>query len=306
MPGRRGESTVARLSGDEFAIIASGIGGREEVDRIAQTLLERISAPITVDDRTISSSGSIGISIYPDHGGDVEDLVKAADAALYVAKEMGRARSVVYEEAFTTEAEQVRRIERELRHALGRGELHLHYQPKLDARSEVVVGFEALLRWFSPELGFVSPKNFIPIAEERGMICEIGAWCIEEACRQMRAWTDAGLEIVPVSVNVSSVQFAESDLERVITDALVRHQIDPHNFEIELTESLILEDNDTTALTLRDLRAIGVRVALDDFGTGYSALTYLNRIPLDTVKMDRGFLRGIEDDEAVEGVASAS
>jgi diguanylate cyclase (GGDEF)-like protein len=301
----QGEALVARLAGDEFAVVVVGVSGPPEIARIAESILQRIAEPVQIEGRSLSSSGSVGVSTFPENGVDVEDLVKAADAALYVAKELGRARFVVYEDSFVAHAEQTRRIEKELRQAIQRGELQLHYQPKVELDGVTTAGFEALLRWYSKELGFVSPKDFIPVAEERGLICEIGAWCIEEACRQIRFWRDAGFETVPVSVNVSSIQFAESDLQRIVTDALVRHDIEPSMFEIELTESLILDDNDATALTLRDLRAIGVSVALDDFGTGYSALTYLNRFPLDVVKMDRGFLRGIEDDEAAAGIASA-
>lgn len=301
----RGDSFVARLSGDEFAIFATGFPGIAEVEGLAGQILEAIGQPVDFEGRTIPSSASMGVAVLPDHGRDVEDLVKAADAALYVAKERGRGRFVVYEHAFTAQAEYDRKIENGLREAIRKGELRLHYQPKIEVADGTVSGFEALLRWYNPELGFVSPKDFIPIAEERGLICEIGAWCVDEACRQMRGWREAGFETVPVSVNVSSAQFSESDLQQVITNALVLHDIEPASFEIELTESLILDDNETTALALRDLRAIGVKVALDDFGTGYSALTYLNRFPLDTVKMDRGFLRGIEDDEAASGIAKA-
>ncbi|MEM9175039.1 MAG: EAL domain-containing protein [Myxococcota bacterium] len=298
-------SLVTRLSGDEFAIVALGDLGATEIEGLATSILEHIAEPIKFDERSINPSGSAGVSTFPDHASDVEDLVKAADSALYAAKEQGRGRFVLFDESLTAQAEQTRKIERLLQGAIERGELQLHYQPKVELEGDTTAGFEALLRWYSHDLGFVSPKDFIPIAEERGLICEIGRWCIEEACRQIRVWRDAGFETVPVSVNVSSVQFAESDLQREVTDALVRYEVEPEMFEIELTESLILDDNDTTALTLRDLRAIGVRIALDDFGTGYSALTYLNRFPLDVVKMDRGFLRGIENDQAVEGVASA-
>ena len=296
---------VARLSGDEFAVVAIGVSSGDEAGQIAESILGRLGEVAQIGERSLSGSGSLGISLFPDHGGDVEDLVKAADAALYVAKQRGRGLAVVYEESFRAQADQARNIEKQLRNAIELGELQLHYQPKVELENNTTAGFEALLRWYNNELGFVSPKDFIPVAEERGLICEIGAWCIEEACRQIRIWRDAGFETVPVSVNVSSVQFTETDLQRVVTDALVRHDIEPAGFEIELTESLILDDNDETALTLRDLRAIGVHVALDDFGTGYSALTYLNRFPLDTVKMDRGFLRGIEDDKAAAGLAAA-
>ena len=302
---KRKDSFVARLSGDEFAIVALGFADQVEIQDLAQHVVDSIVQPVSFEGRTIPSSASMGVSIFPDHGSDVEDLFKSADAALYVAKESGRGRCTVFDPSFTAHAEHSRKIEMGLRQAIARSELRLHYQPKIEARTGTTAGFEALLRWRNEEIGLVSPKDFIPVAEERGLIREIGAWCIDEACRQIRAWRDAGFDTVPISVNVSSAQFVNSDLQNIVTNALVRHAVEPSSFEIELTESLILDDNDTTALALRDLRAIGVRVALDDFGTGYSALTYLNRFPLDTVKMDRGFLRGIEHDKAVAGIAAA-
>ena len=300
-----GEITVSRLSGDEFAIVIPVIESISEVEAVAQRVLDMIGEPMTVADRTIASSGSVGVAIFPDHATDVENLVKHADSALYVAKDMGRARFVLYEASFSTETDRTHQIEQELRKAISRGEFSLHYQPKVDLDTDTVGGFEALLRWYNRELGFVGPKEFIPVAEDRGMISEIGAWCLDEACRQIRKWQDAGFLTVPVSVNVSSAQFRDTDVQRIVSDALVAHNVHPSLLEIELTESLLLADDDSTALALRDLRSIGVRVALDDFGTGYSALTYLNRFPLDVVKMDRGFLRDIEDSDAAAGIASA-
>ncbi len=303
--GERSDPSVARLAGDEFAIIMPQLESETQIEQVCQDLLSIMTEPMEILDRTLSSSGSIGVAIYPDHAEDVEHLVKHADAALYVAKDLGRARYVFYEPSFSTEADRSHKIEQELRQAIPRGELVLHYQPKVELRGDTVAGFEALLRWYNRDLGFVGPKDFIPVAEDRGMISEIGAWCLNEACRQIRLWQDAGYRAVPVSVNVSSAQFRNSDLQRIVSDALVAHNVHPALLELELTESLLLENDEQTALALRDLRAIGIRVALDDFGTGYSALTYLNRFPLDVVKMDRGFLRDIEDSSAAAGIASA-
>lgn len=302
---RAGDTSVYRLAGDEFAVIVPKPESVSEVDGIAQKILALIGEPISLMDRKIASSGSIGIALFPEHASDVEDLVKHADSALYVAKDLGRARSTFYEPSFSSDADRSHKIAQELRNAITRGELALHYQPKVELESDTVAGFEALLRWFSSELGFVGPQEFIPIAEDRGMISEIGAWCLDEACRQIRNWQNAGFLVVPVSVNVSSAQFRDSDVQRIVSDALVRHDVHPSLLEIELTESLLLDNDENNGLALRDLRAIGVRVALDDFGTGYSALTYLNRFPLDVVKMDRGFLRDIEDSNAAAGIASA-
>ena len=304
-PPGGGEVSISRLAGDEFAIIIPQVENSAEVELITADVLRIITEPMTILDRTIASSGSVGIALYPDHASDVEGLVKHADSALYVAKDMGRARFVFYEPVFSAEADRSHRIEQELRKAIGRGELSLHYQPKIDLKTDTAVGFEALARWDNRELGFVGPKEFIPIAEERGMINEIGEWCLNEACLQINVWRDAGFSVVPVSVNVSSIQFRDTDVQRIVTDALVRHSVHPSLIEVELTESLLHEDDEKTGLALRELRSIGVKVALDDFGTGYSALTYLDRFPLDVVKMDRGFLRDIEDSHAAAGIASA-
>lgn len=181
----------------------------------------------------------------------------------------------------------------------------MHYQPKLDAQTGELTGFEALLRWRNHELGDVGPTEFIPVAEERGLISELGTWCIEETCRQLRCWADAGLRIVPVAVNVSSPQFAESDLQRVVSGALKRHEIDPQYLELELTERLLLDQGDIVGEVLADLRSIGVKIALDDFGTGYSALSYLNRFNLDVLKIDRSLLRDIDTNPSALGIASA-
>ena len=298
-------SHVYRLAGDEFAIIISRPDSVEHIEEVAQTVLNVIGEPMSVADHTIASSGSVGIALFPEHADDVEDLVKHADSALYVAKDLGRARFIFYEPSFSSEADRSHKIAQELRNAIANEELMLHYQPKVELETDTVEGFEALLRWYSAELGFVGPSEFIPVAEDRGMISEIGAWCLTEACRQIRVWQNAGFNVVPVSVNVSSAQFRDSDVSRIVSDALVEHDVHPSLLEIELTESLLLDDDENTGTALRDLRAIGVRVALDDFGTGYSALTYLNRFPLDVVKMDRGFLRDIEDSNAAAGIASA-
>ncbi len=297
--------SVYRLAGDEFAIILPDPESTSEIERAATDVLAMICDPMEIAERTISSSGSVGVAVFPQDADDVEDLVKHADSALYVAKDMGRARFVFYEPSFGSDADRSHKIAQELRSAIERDEFSLHYQPKIDVATNTVAGFEALLRWFNSDLGFVGPAEFIPVAEDRGTIIEIGAWCLREACRQIRVWQNAGFTVVPVSVNVSSAQFRDSDVQRIVSDALVEHDVHPSLLEIELTESLLLEDDQNTGLALRDLRAIGVRVALDDFGTGYSALTYLNRFPLDAVKMDRGFLRDIEDSSAAAGIAAA-
>lgn len=296
---------VARLAGDEFAVIAPHVPDGGVAGEVASWILEFTGRPIELVNQIIKPSASIGVAIFPEDGSEVETLLRHADSALYVAKDRGRRRFARYEVSFDAKAERARALEEGLRHALERNELELHYQPKVDCRSGILVGFEALLRWKSSELGAVGPAEFIPVAETRGLVAKIGAWCLDAACRQLRDWRDAGLEVVPIAVNVSAAQFAESDLQRVVSDALKMHGVEPRHLELELTESLLLEEGNHVESVLRDLRSMGVRIALDDFGTGYSALSYLNRFELDVLKMDRGLLRDIDASPAALGVASA-
>jgi diguanylate cyclase (GGDEF)-like protein len=296
---------LARLSGDEFALVVTKIADAEAAREVADRILQVVGEPAQIGERIVTTSASVGIALFPRDGGSVEALIRSADAALYAAKTHGRNRASFYESSIDAGKERSANLAEALRRAIDRSELTLHYQPKVDVVSEATVGFEALLRWESPELGTVGPKDFIPVAEERGLIDEIGAWCLEEACREIRRWRDAGFVPVPVSVNVSPVQFREDNLQRAVTDALKAHDVEPDLLEIELTESLLLDEGDNTARCLRDLRAIGVRVALDDFGTGYSALAYLNIFPLDVLKLDRIFLREIHFDRSAAKIVSA-
>jgi diguanylate cyclase (GGDEF)-like protein len=297
---------VARLAGDEFAIVVPGVQDKEAAAGLARFLIELIRRPLDLPDRTLNPSASIGIALLPAHGHDVETVLQHADSALYVAKSRGRQCFALYEASLEEKADRKRLIEEGLRTALERREISLHYQPKVDTHTNEVVGFEALMRWRSASLGEVGPSEFIPVAEEqRGVIAALGAWGLDETCRQIRAWKDSGFVIVPVSVNVSSAQFAESDLQRVVSECLDRHGVDPQSLELELTESLLLDERSQAEQVLRDLRSIGVRIALDDFGTGYSALTYLNRFSLDVLKMDRGLLREIDADPSALGIATA-
>jgi diguanylate cyclase (GGDEF)-like protein len=296
---------VARLAGDEFAVIASRVPDAPAAGELAQWILEVTRRPLELTDRVIKPSASVGIALFPEDGCDVETLLRHADSALYVAKSRGRQRFAWYEATLDSKAERVRILEEGLRHALDRSEMRLHYQPKVDTLSGRLVGFEALLRWTSSELGDVGPAEFIPVAETRGLVTRLGTWCMDEACRQLRAWRDAGFELVPVAVNVSSAQFAESDLQRVVSDALRTHGVEPRHLELELTESLLLDEGNHVQTVLRDLRSIGIRIGLDDFGTGYSALTYLNRFQLDVLKMDRDLLRDIDTNPSALGIASA-
>ena len=298
-------ASVCRLGGDEFAVVISDPADLHEVEEFSQRLLQEIRDPLTLAGREVASSGSIGIATYPQDGEDVETLVKHADSALYGAKRLGRNRYQRYQPEFSREADRTRVIEQELRGAIERHELQLHYQPKVDVATGTVAGFEALMRWKSRELGHVSPNEFIPIAEERGLITTIGAWCIDEACQQILRWQNAGFDPPPIAVNVSSAQFIGSNLQELVKKALADSGVPAALLEIELTERLLLKDDEETSRCLQDIQAMGISLALDDFGTGYSALTYLNRFPLNVVKMDRGLIMDIETSDSAAGIAAA-
>ena len=296
---------VSRLGGDEFAILMSKFSSLEDVEEVAKRILSLVSDPVTISGQSVRNACSIGIAIFPDDGAEISTLVKNADTALYYAKNQNRGRYEFYRPEFGSEVVRKASLEKQLRGAIEAKELVLHYQPKIDLKREEVVGAEALLRWDNAELGVVPPKEFIPVAEDCGLIASIGAWVIQTACAQIKKWRGAGLESIAISVNVSCFQFTQMDLRTVVVNALDRYEVSPDLLELELTESALLEDNDQTASCLRELRAIGVKISLDDFGTGYSALSYLSRVPLDVLKMDRAFIRDVHSDPSALGVASA-
>jgi diguanylate cyclase (GGDEF)-like protein len=295
---------IARLGGDEFAIILSGIQSPEDVINLAEQILKLIGEPLWIAEQVVTNSVSMGISMFPGDGRDLETLIRKADTALYQAKQKGRNRYEFFKTSLDTAARRRFVIKRELGQAVERGELTLHYQPKVQLSTREVVGAEALLRWDNEELGSVGPAEFIEIAESGNLIVPIGSWVIEAACQQLRAWEDAGYVPMPIAVNVSSYQFAEPGFSDFVARVLRRHGTDPSLLEIELTESSLLDDGDVTATCLDELRAIGLRIALDDFGTGYSALSYLTRLPLDTLKIDRTLARSIDTDPAARGITA--
>jgi diguanylate cyclase (GGDEF)-like protein/PAS domain S-box-containing protein len=283
----RRSDTVARLGGDEFAVLLHPMVSMAEAQALATRLLAGLSAPCEVQGARIAVRASIGIAVAPRDGQNIDTLLGHADLALYAAKSAGRGefRFFAHEMAALTRRRLL--VEQELREALQRGELSLAFQPQVDLRRWHVTGFEALLRWQHPTLGMVSPQEFIPVAEESGLICDIGAWVLHEACRQAAAWPDA----LTVSVNVSPVQAMSQDLRSVALAALRATGLPATRLELEITESIFLHDARTTLDLLHGLRADGIRIALDDFGTGYSSLAYLRRFPFDTLKIDRSFVR---------------
>jgi diguanylate cyclase (GGDEF)-like protein len=304
-PSSTDESEISRLGGDEFAVMLTRIETREDAKRVASRILASLQKPIVVEGHEITATVSIGIAVYPDDGEDVETLVKHADRALYHAKERGRNGFQFFSEELNAGAMKRLTIESRLRTAVEGEGLHLFYQPRLDLRTGALDGVEALLRWEDPELGTVTPREFIPLAEETGLIVALGHWVMGAACAQGQAWREAGLGDVRMSVNVSTIQFRRGDLIQTVGEALASTGFDPKLLELEITESLMLQDDEATAMLLRELRAMGIRVALDDFGTGYSSLSYLARYPLDVLKIDRSLVRDLVGDPHAQGIATA-
>ncbi|HWS27891.1 MAG TPA: EAL domain-containing protein [Xanthomonadales bacterium] len=293
---------VARFGGDEFTVIATGDTSNEGVERLAGEILDAFAGPLLVAGQELAISPSIGIAYYPDHGRNMDELLRHADAAMYDAKARGRNTYRVYSARMAEDATERTRLEAALRKALDRDEIRLVYQPKLSLRSGRITGVEALLRWRSADLGHVPPSRFIPLAEETGLILPLGEWALRQALSQARAWADAGMPQLRIAVNVSAVQLTRGGFSELVKMVLDGHGLAPGWLEIELTESALMADPKRTGATVAELREIGVRVAIDDFGTGYSSLSYLRGLAIDTVKIDKSFVDGIEhnvDDEVL-------
>ncbi|MDP3701822.1 MAG: EAL domain-containing protein [Hylemonella sp.] len=295
---------LARLGGDEFICLLGGLNGVPQAEATAQRLLALFQQPFTVDDNRLHLSASIGISLAPADGMDVDVLVRQADAAMYQAKALGRNRHHFYTAEMTTQARERIQLEGRLRSAIGAGELSLHFQAKVDIHSGQLTGAEALLRWHCAELGEVPPARFIPVAEETGYIEELGAWALNETCRQLAAWDVAGLRVPVLSINLSVKQLERGNFPALLQACLLRWGVVAQRIEIEITESVVLVLQDAFS-RLAELQAIGVRLALDDFGTGYSSLSYLNRLPVQVLKIDRSFISGIGVKRSDESIVQA-
>ena len=292
----RETETVARLGGDEFIIVIPALADIERAARVAQKVLESVSAPQLIDERLLHVTPSIGISVFPDDGEDVPTLLRNADTAMYHAKERGRNNFQFFTPDMNQAVQERVAIENDLRAAIERDEFELFYQPQVDCRSGQTTGMEALIRWRHPQLGLVPPDRFIPIAEETGLIVPIGAWVLREACRQTKRWHDAGQTGLRVSVNLSARQLQQSDLCEQIAAILAEAGLLPLTLELELTESLLMNDPMSAIKLLHALAALGIRIAIDDFGTGYSSLAYLKRFPVSRLKIDRSFVRDLSTD----------
>jgi diguanylate cyclase (GGDEF)-like protein len=296
----RASDTVARLGGDEFGILLPEVGEKGDLSAVAGKILRALAQPFTIDRSELFVSCSIGIALYPDDSAEMDALLKYADTAMYHAKKQGRNNSQFYAKELSVRAVERRELEASLRRARGNGELVLHFQPQIDLASGRVTGAEALLRWNHPEHGMVAPDRFISIAEESGLIVDIGEWVLADACAVATAWNrDRGMgSIAPIkmAVNISTRQFLRNDLVGSVRRILADSGCRPEWVELEITESLLLEDTLEVARMLAELARMGISISIDDFGTGYSALSYLHRFPVTQIKVDQSFVRDIPHD----------
>lgn len=287
---------VARLGGDEFAIVANNLADADGAAVIAQTVEEALSQAIDLEGAEVFTTASVGITMFPDDSADPDVLLKNADMALYQAKNTDRGKFSFYDADLNARALRRKELEYALRSAISDDGLSLHYQPKVDIARGKIVGVEALLRWTHEKHGVISPVEFIPIAETSGLIVPIGDWVLRKACEQLLEWTSAGLPLIPIAVNLSAVQFKRTDLVDGVRQLINEYQIDPSALELEITESMIMENVDATVAALHGLHQIGVSLAIDDFGTGHSSLAYLKRFPMDKLKIDRSFVNDVVED----------
>ena len=286
----RHSDTVSRQGGDEFVLLLPYIEHAEDAALSAQKIIAMLAPPHRIDAHDLHISISIGISIYPDDGKDAETLLTSADIAMFHAKESGRNNYKFFEKEMTAQAVERQFIESGLRRALARQEFLLHYQPKINLCSGAIVGVEALIRWQHPERGLLLPAEFVPIAEDCGLILPIGRWVLREACLQARAWQDAGLPPITIAVNTSALEFRARDFLKDMRAILEETRLEPRYLVLELTESVLMRDAESTDAVLHALAYLGVKLAVDDFGTGYSSLSYLSKFPIDTLKIDQSFI----------------
>ena len=293
---------VGRLGGDEFQVIVPGNVGRDRLGQLASRIIHALSQPYSLEGQSVVIGASVGIALAPDDGVTGEALIRNADLALYAAKDLGRGRFHFYAQDLHAEAEARSRLEQDLREAIAQGQLQLFYQPVVSTATEKISGFEALLRWLHPQQGWIPPSRFVEVAEDTGLIAQIGEWALRTACRDLAQWP----EEVRVAVNVSPLQFASPQLPAIVTSAIAQAGIAPSRLELEITESVFMGDDERTEAMFAALKRIGVRLALDDFGTGYASLGYLKRAPFDKIKIDQSFVRGATQPGSRNGAIIAS
>jgi diguanylate cyclase (GGDEF)-like protein len=296
---------LARLGGDEFTVLLPLINRPEDAAVTARRIMELLTQSIQLNGHDVVVTPSIGIAVFPRDGDSVDCILKHGDMAMYHAKRQGKNTFVFYDDSMNQAALKRLMIENQLRKALDRNELSLHYQPQVDTFSGRVCGLEALLRWHNPELGLMMPLEFIPLAEETGLMLAIGEWVLATACRQTKAWIDSGAQIAHIAVNVSVLQFVQKGFPACVARILEETGLEPQVLELEVTESLLMKDAECAVQTLQALKTIGVQLAIDDFGTGYSSLAYLKQFPIDRLKIDRAFIQDIDQDRDNAAIASA-
>jgi diguanylate cyclase (GGDEF)-like protein len=292
----RAEDTVSRLGGDEFVVLLRSLQDEGDVSLVARKIVEALNAPIQAQGHELCVTPSVGATIFPQHGTSAQALITNADAAMYHVKKSGRNGFQLFQPDMSTFFPDRLALENDLRKALERREFELHYQPKIDVRSGAVTGMEALLRWRHPQRGLVAPNDFIPLAEETGLIIPLGHWVLREACRQNRAWQDEGLPPLRTAINISAAQLRNDDLANNVAAALRDTGLSAQYLEIEITESVVMQNAPAALATLDRLSQMGIHLAVDDFGTGYSSLSYLKRFPLNTLKIDASFIRDLSND----------
>jgi diguanylate cyclase (GGDEF)-like protein len=301
----RSSDIVARLGGDEFVVVLEHTADRGAIEEIARELLATVSAPVRLSGHECHATASIGIAMFPDHGSDVHTLTKNADMAMYLAKEDGKNNFRFFTKEVKMQSIERLTLENCLRHALSRNEFSLHYQPKVDLATGQITGVEALLRWTHAEHGMLPPGQFIPLAEETGLIVPIGRWALREACAQNMAWQRHGLRPVSMAVNLSPRQFSDENLLRDIDEALAASRMSPVLLQIEVTESMMMRNVARAIKVLDEIQSRGIRIAIDDFGTGYSSMSLMKQFPIDTIKIDRSFVRDLPDDTEDRAIAQA-
>ena len=301
----REEDTVARLGGDEFMVLLPRISGSSDAGRIARKVIDCLVNPISCNGHELHITTSVGISIYPHDGTDAETLIKHADISMYRAKELGRNKAIYYTAEMNAGSRKQLALENNLRQAVGKNQLKLYYQPKIDIFKNTIVGVEALLRWEHPTMGMINPMEFIPVAEDTGLIIPIGEWVLNTAFTQLQQWHQAGYSNLGMAVNISSAQLYRPGLEDVVTKALQATGVAAGMVELEITENAAMENLEPAIAILEKLKDIGVTIAMDDFGTGYSSLSYLRQLPVDVVKIDQSFVREIPDSHEDVMIAQA-